>query len=82
MWGHMGPTFFNWHGSHGFYYYFIELPCKRHVSATWDEDLANGVPRRRHVSQNRGQYYRETLFARFCKLGDGLYPVLRFRDEN
>jgi hypothetical protein len=35
----------------------------------WDEDLVKGAPCRRHISQNRGQYYQGTSFARFCKLG-------------
>jgi hypothetical protein len=46
MWTHVSPTIFKlffcvtemW--VHGFYYSFgIELPRKRHVNATWDEDL-------------------------------------------
>jgi len=46
MWGPRGPHHFLLNlcvkltrGSHGFYYYFwIELPCRRHVNATSDED--------------------------------------------
>ncbi len=45
MSGHVGPTILNnffvtdmW--AHGFYYFSaIELPHKRHVNATWNEDL-------------------------------------------
>ena len=50
MWDHMGTTFLNYFymyltcGSHGFYYFFgIKLPRKRHVNATWDEDLVKGA---------------------------------------
>jgi hypothetical protein len=42
---HVGPTFLKlffltnmW--AHGFYYFSgVELPRKRHINATWDEDL-------------------------------------------
>mgnify|MGYP003703405415 CR=1 FL=1 len=84
-WSHMGPTFFYWSilcitvmWAPNFLKLFfrIKLPRKHHV----ERRLVKG-PRRHHVSQNRAQYCRRISFARFCKLGDALYPILRFRDK-
>lgn len=58
-------------------FFQMKLPHKRHVSATWDK----GLVKRSHVSNNRVEYCRGTLFARLYNSEDALYLVLWSMDK-
>ncbi len=67
----MGPTFFkNLH--------FTSSPCHCHVGQRQSQTSHIGVTSAKTAIQTAlGPYVQW-----FCKLGDALYPVLRFRDDN
>lgn len=76
----MDPTMKLTCGSHCFNYFFeIELPCKRHVNATYDEDLVKGATSMSR-QQKPGTILSRDIVKLFCKLGDPSYPVLQPRD--